>query len=139
MLTFSYLTSSNFFVQVRVWNRCVALSMSVFKIHMDALKLGLISKKLCHMFKIKRPKLSWLDRSRSKKQNQCYRNLNIWCESQKYKVMKTGKDGIYVRRHWLKPKPSQIFPLCSLGFMVSYQHLLYNHSLLNFSWGWHLT
>ena len=46
--------------------------------------------------------------------------------------MKIGKDVIYVRRHWLKPKPSQIFPLHPLGFMVNYQHLLYNHSLLNF-------
>lgn len=28
---------------------------------MDSSKLGLISKKLYHMFKIKRPNLSWLD------------------------------------------------------------------------------
>lgn len=39
----------------------MALSMSVFKMHMDSSELGLINKKLCHMFKIKRPTLSWLD------------------------------------------------------------------------------
>ena len=46
--------------------------------------------------------------------------------------MQTGEYSIYVRRHQLKRKPSHIFLVCPLGFMVSYQHLLYIHSLLKF-------
>lgn len=35
--------------------------MSVLKMHMDSSKLGMISMKLCHVFKIMRPNLSWLN------------------------------------------------------------------------------
>ena len=46
--------------------------------------------------------------------------------------MQTGEDSIYIRRHELKRKPSQIFLVCPLGFMVSYEHPLYIYSLLKF-------